>query len=372
MKINHLTSLLIQYLSFMAFFNFKNVKIVGISAGVPARVMDNLHSEFQFSTEYDNEHFVSLTGVKERRSDPALTTSDLCFQAAKRLLADLQWDPKEIDAIIMVSQTLDFFLPATACIMQDKLGLPKEAYAEDIQLGCSGWVYGISNVAALMQNGDIKKAILCAGDAKKQFSDPAKPTPLFGMAGTVTALEFDENAEGIKCHFGTDGSGYEAIITPGGGSRNPITPDSFKEYEVEGKMCNDLMSRMKGMDVFAFGISTAPKSIKKLAQRYDFDYLDADYFVFHQANMKMNEMIEKKLKLPKEKVPYCMEKFGNTSSASIPLTIVTQLKDKADKGEKSFICCGFGVGLSWGTLAFRTDQLVISPLVEVESGTHLI
>ena len=120
------------------------------------------------------------------------------------------------------------------------------------------------------------------------------------------------------------------------------------------------------MDVFAFGISTAPKSIKKLAEHFGFDYLDADYYVFHQANMKMNNTIVKKLKLDPEKVPSCMYHFGNTSSASIPLTIVTQLKGKIENRTTKFICCGFGVGLSWGTVAIKTDNIVISDLVEVE------
>lgn len=355
----------------MAYFHFKNVKISGFAAGVPKKEYDNLHSDVRFSTEYSNKDFVALTGVRKRRTDYSLTTSDLCVPAVRHLVSELGWDMNEIDAIIMVSQTLDFILPATACILQDKLGLSREAYAEDVQLGCSGWVYGISNVASLLQNGEIKKALLCAGDAKLHY-EHCSDDPLFGMAGSVTALEYEEGAEGIKCHFGTDGSGYDAIIIPGGGARNPYTPDSLIEYEYEGKMYNDLISRMKGMDVFAFGISTAPKSVKNLAKKYDFDYLDADYFVFHQANNKMNEMIAKKLKLPKEKVPNCMENFGNTSSASIPLAIVTELKDDASKGEKSFICCGFGVGLSWGTIAFKTNNLVISDLVEVDENDNIL
>ena len=126
------------------------------------------------------------------------------------------------------------------------------------------------------------------------------------------------------------------------------------------------MTRMKGMDVFSFGISVPPKSIKKLAERYSFDYHEYDYFVFHQANMKMNEMIVKKLKLPLEKVPSSMAHFGNTSSASIPLTIVTELKEKVKNGITKFLCCGFGVGLSWGTVAFGSDnRMLISDLVEI-------
>lgn len=356
----------------MAFFHFKNIKVAGIAAGVPATVVNNLTLDRRISPDYDNADFVATTGVIERRFDYELTTSDLCFKAAQQLLEDLHWDAKEVDAIIMVSQTLDFILPATACIMQDKLGLSKECYAEDIQIGCSGWVYGLSTVAGLLQNGDIKKALLCCGDARGQYIRPGKDDPLFGHAGTVTAIEFEDGNEGLFCHFGTDGSGYDAIIKPQGGTRYPMSLDSFKEVEIDGKSYNGFTSRMKGMDVFSFGISTAPKSVKKLAERYGFDYQDYDFFIFHQANMKMNDMIVKKLKLDKEKVPMCMPHFGNTSSASIPLTIVTQLQGKADVKPTAFICCGFGVGLSWGTIAFKSENLVISNLVEVNSDEHML
>ncbi len=357
----------------MAFFHFKNVKVAGIAAGVPRRIVNNLSTDRRLSPDYENADFVAVTGVEERRSDTNLTTSDLCFKAAKQLMADLQWNPSEIDAIIMVSQSLDFILPATACIMQDKLGLPKECYAEDIQIGCSGWSYGISTVAGLLQNGDIKRALMCCGDARSQIANPAvMDDPLFGHAGTVTALEYDEGNDGLKCHFGTDGSGYEAIIKPHGGCRYQMSPASFEPKEIEGKTVTEFTTRMRGMDVFSFGISTAPKSVKRLAEKYNFDYPDYDYFIFHQANKKMNDMITKKLKLAPEKAPMCMHHFGNTSSASIPLTIVTQLKGKADQKDTKFICCGFGVGLSWGTIAFETKNLVISNLVEVDSNEHML
>lgn len=357
----------------MAFFHFKNVRIAGISAGVPIKVVSNLYSEEQISKDYDNAAFVKSTGVEERRYDENLTTSDLCLKAANQLIADLGWDKKEIGALIMVSQTLDFILPATACIMQDKLGLPKECYAEDIQLGCSGWVYGLSSAAALLQTGDIKKALLCVGDARSHVKDRKKPDPLFGFAGTVTALEFAEGESGIVGHFGTDGSGYDAIIQPEGGARNQFNAHSLDYVEdADGRLYNGLTTHMKGMDVFAFGISTAPKSIKKLGEKYGFNYLDADYYVFHQANLKMNQVIMKKLKLPAEKVPMCMQHFGNTSSASIPLTIVTQLGQERLIDKKKFICCGFGVGLSWGTVAFEAKNMLISKLVEVNSDEHML
>lgn len=349
----------------MAFLAFKNVRIAGISAGVPKFVASNLHPSENdgVSSEYSPEAFVEATGVLERHVSNTLTTSDLCYEAAERLIADLKWDKKEIDAIVFVSQTADYVLPATACILQDRLGLSKECYAEDVALGCSGWVYGLSNVASLVSTGAIKKALLLAGDAKKRAKGSLDP--LFGHAGTATAIEYAEENEGFKFHFGTDGSGYDAIIMPDGGSRNQVSMDSFKLEDVDGKQMHRLQTHMKGMDVFSFGISTAPKSVKKLSERFGFDYLDYDYFVFHQANMKMNSLISKKLKLDPDKVPSCMYSFGNTSSASIPLTIVTQLKNRCENGSK-FICCGFGVGLSWGTVAFVSDGLFVSELVEVE------
>ena len=350
----------------MAFIEFKNVRIAGISAGIPKFVASNLHplENDGVSSEYSPEAFVEATGVLERHVSNTLTTSDLCFEAAEKLIADLQWDKSEIEALVFVSQTADYVLPATACILQDRLGLSRECYAEDVALGCSGWVYGLSNVAALVSSGAIKKALLLAGDAKKRAKGSLDP--LFGHAGTATAIEYVEGEEGLKFHFGTDGSGYDAIIMPDGGSRNQVSMASFELHEVEGKQMHRLQTHMKGMDVFSFGITTAPKSVKKLGERFGFNYLDADYVIFHQANMKMNNQIVKKLKLDPERVPSCMYRFGNTSSASIPLTIVTQLKGKFEDKPTKFICCGFGVGLSWGTVAFESKKMIVSEIVEVE------
>ena len=352
----------------MAFLEFKNVRIAGIAAGVPKQIFSNLHPDESdcISSEYAPEDFVKVTGVEERHVSDTLTTSDLSYEAAERLIVDLGWNKDDIGAIIFVSQTADYWLPATSCILQERLGLSKECYASDCTLGCSGWVYGLSQIAALMSTGEIKKALLLVGDAKKRIE--ATHDPLFGHAGTATAIEFKDGASGFQFHFGTDGSGYDAIIIPDGGSRNQVSPKSFETEEVDGKMMNRLQTRMKGMDVFSFGITTAPKSVKKLGEHYGFDYLDADYLVFHQANMKMNNMIVKKLKLDTAKVPSCMYHFGNTSSASIPLTIVTQLKGKFEDTPTKFVCCGFGVGLSWGTVAFETSNIIISDLVEVEEN----
>lgn len=334
---------------------------LGLSAGVPKRRVCNLDIP-DISADYDAATYVEATGVLERRVDEQLTTSDLCVSAAERLLADLGWDKSEVEGVIFVSQTTDYYLPATACIIQDRLGLSKECYAEDIVLGCSGWVYGLSSLAGMMAQGGLRKALLMAGDAKRRV--PLND-PLFGFAGTVTALEYAEGSRGFQFHFGTDGSGFDAIIIPDGGSRNRVTKDSFNEEVIDGRTYNRLETRMKGMDVFSFGIMTAPESIKKLAKHFEFDYHEADYYVLHQANLKMNDMIIRRLKLAPEKFPSCMYHFGNTSSASIPLTMVTQLKDSLETRPTKLICCGFGVGLSWGTVAFETNHVVVSDLVEV-------
>lgn len=355
----------------MAFLEFKNVRIAGISAGVPKNVASNLHPSDQdnISHEYTPEEYVKTTGVEERRVSSVLTTSDLSYAAAEQLIKDLGWNKEDIGALIFVSQTPDYILPATACILQDRLGLSKECFAEDISLGCSGWVYGLSTALGLLGEDKVKKALILCGDAKKRFLiDNLLRDPLFGSAGTATAVEYCEGAGNIQFHFGTDGSGFDAIITPDMGSRNPVTTDSFKMEEYEGKLSMRLMTRMKGMDVFSFGITTAPKTVKKIAEHFGFDYLDYDYYIFHQANMKMNNMIVKKLKLPIEKVPSCMYHFGNTSSASIPLTIVGELKGKFENKPTKFLCCGFGVGLSWGTVAFETNNIVVSNLVEVSDN----
>lgn len=347
----------------MAYLHYSNVRIAGIAAGVPKRVVNNLTDEENISKEYTPEDYVKATGVVQRHVSKTLCTSDLCYEAAEKLIADLQWDKSEIDALVFVSQTADYILPATSCILQDRLGLSKECYATDCALGCSGWVYGLSQVMGLLCTGEIKKALLLAGDAKKRADGLLDP--LFGCAGTATAVEYCEGANDFQFHFGTDGSGYDAIITPDGGSRNQVSLASFEYEEIDGKQYHRLMARMNGMDVFSFAISTAPKSVKRLAEHFGFDYQDADYFVFHQANMKINNMIIKKLKLEESKVPSCMSHYGNTSSASIPLTIVTQLQGKLDKPTK-FICCGFGVGLSWGTVAFEMENVVVPEVVLVD------
>lgn len=345
----------------MSFFEFKNVRIAGFAAGVPKNVVEN-DNKAVGSKNYEASAFVETTGVRHRHVSNEFTASDLGYAAAEKLIESLQWDKSEIGVLIFVSQHADYILPATACILQDRLKLSTDCYTEDIALGCSGWVYGLSNVVSLLSCGSVKKALLICGDAKRRTNHL---DGLFGHAGAVTALEYTEGADSFKFHFGTDGSGYDAIIIPDGGSRNQITSESLIIQEMEGKMVNRLQPRMKGMDVFGFGITAAPKSIKKTAEHFGLKLDSYDYFIFHQANLMMNEKIRNKLKLPVEKVPYSIGEYGNTSSASIPLTIVTQLIGKIEDRKVNFMCCGFGVGLSWATVAFSTENIIVNELIEL-------
>lgn len=189
--------------------------------------------------------------------------------------------------------------------------------------------------------------------------------PLFGDAGSATALEYDPNSEGFKFHLATDGSGYEAILIKDGGYRNGITEESLSmvEHEKGIKRRNtDLI--LDGMSVFSFAISRAPESVNKLLEKFKLDKDSIDYYTFHQANLFLNEKIRKKLKLEPEKVPYSLKNFGNTSGATIPLTMVTELRGKLISQKLNHIGCAFGVGLSWGSVHFATDRMVCPDLIE--------
>ncbi len=353
----------------MAYLKIDNVKICGIAAAVPRKVVSNIGADSGAQVSYQAEDFIATTGVKERRNDKTLSTSDLCAAAAEKIIVELGWNKAEIETLILVTQTGDYILPATACILQNRLGLKKDCYAFDLGLGCSGWVYGMSAIASLMQTGNIKKGLLLVGDTGLYSPDDDL---LFGSAGTAVALEYDKTAESMYFNMGTDGAGYDAIIVPHGGAKHPFCSESLDTFIVEGHEYNSLQSQMKGMDVFAFGITTAPKAVKNLAKNYGFDYLNYEYLILHQANKKMNDMIVKKLKYDESKAPLSLDEFGNTSCASIPLTLVSRMGETLRSGKTSIMACGFGVGLSWGAMAFKTDKIIVPNMIELDSNEQSI
>lgn len=351
----------------MAAFSVNDIAIKGISCCVPKN--KELNVDLEILSQEEIQKFIDATGVEERRiATKEICTSDLCCEAAEKLIQDLNWQKDEIEILVFVSQTADYILPVSAAILQDRLGFSTNCIAFDVPLGCSGYVYGMSIIAGMMKATGLKKGLLLAGDtSSKLLSKTDKSTiPLFGDGASATAFEFDEKAESLLFDLGTDGSGYKAIIIPDGGSRNRIDENSLQVKDIEeGISRNSCNLVLDGMDVFGFGISQAPKTVKKLVEKFEIDIDKIDHFVFHQANLMMNKMIVKKLKLPVEKVPYSLKEFGNTSSATIPLTIAAQLKESLTNASKDLIICGFGVGLSWGTAKIRLDNVVISDLIEI-------
>jgi 3-oxoacyl-[acyl-carrier-protein] synthase-3 len=353
----------------MAFHVIQNVAIKGISACVPGLKENNAGLSL-FNNSEEAEKFIEATGVEFRHlvRGTGICTSDLCYTAAKELMTELKWIPDDIDCLIFVSQTPDYILPATSCILQNRLGLSMECYAADISLGCSGWVYGLSVIASLISGGSMKKGLLLVGDTTTVTKSPKDKStyPLFGDAGTATAIEFDETATRMMFHFGTDGRGFEAIMIPDGGFRNFFNENSVREEEVEpGIIRHRLHSILNGPAVFTFGISKAPKSVNAVLEHFEILKEEIDYFIFHQANLFMNEKIRTKLKIEPEKVPYSLGEYGNTSSASIPLTMVTQLGSELKSGTRKMLACAFGVGLSWASVVFEGDKINCPDIIEI-------
>lgn len=347
----------------MSINSFSNIKISGVAAAVPKRKMKNC----ELGADNYNEmvKFVKVTGVEERRISTTLTTSDLCCRASEVLIEQLGWRSDEIDAVVFVSEARDYAIPSTSSLLQNRLQLRDETYCVDLTLGCSGWIYGLNYVCSLLTDGQLKKALLLTGGSKEL--DNAPLMQLFGHAGSATAIEYKEGADSINFNLGTDGSKYDTIIIPEGASRNPLNLNSWdKVYNEDGQPKNGLQVTLKGINVFSFSVKEVPKSIVELAETYSFDYRECDFMVLHQANKIINETIINTLRIPKEKCPFSLLKFGNTSSASIPLTMVTNLKGKVEDKKTQFLCSGFGVGLSWGTVWFATDNLVIPDLLEMD------
>lgn len=351
----------------MAYLSFPNVKFAGIAAAVPKEVKEV--KDWPVFVPGEAKKVIGLTHIERARIAPeGLCCSDLCFKAADKLINELKWDRNEIEALIFVSLSRDYLLPATSCLLQDRLGLSKDCYAIDVPLGCSGYTYGLSVVSGLVSNGSIKKALLLVGETTSTFHSPLDKTiwPLIGDAGTATAIEFDEGNKGIVFQMGTDGSKGNAIISPDGGARNPVTNESFIMKEVApGISRNRMQVIMDGLNVFAFSITQPPKSIMDLCEHFNLDLNNIDYFLIHQANHYMDEKIGRKLKVDQSKIPYSLTEFGNTSCATIPLTMVTELNAVLQEKELSLILCSFGAGLSWGSAFLKTNQICCPPLIEI-------
>lgn len=354
----------------MAFVQVKNIEIKGVSACVPARVVQNY--DYPYLSKEEIEKYIATIGVKERHCsvpDGRMCTSDLCFAAAEKLISVLEWNRDEIELLIFISHTADYKLPSTACLLQERLGLPNSTMAFDSPLGCSGFVYGLGIMAGLMQGGFFKKGLLLVGNTQSFYASPKDQGTalLFADAGTATALEYIPGAGSMEFDFHTYGSGKDALIVPDGGCRNPFSLQSLEEYTDEsGVVRTPLHERMDGLEVFKFATKNVPLSISALMEQIAINNNDIDYLLLHQANKFLCEKIRKKLNFSLPQTPYNIDRFGNTSGASIPLLMVTELRDTLQNNKLQFVASGFGVGLSLGSVHFSTDKIKCPELIELK------
>lgn len=359
----------------MAYISYKNVGIKAMAAAVPSQVIDNYKYDLDIFPEEDVKKVVDKVGVYERRfADENTCSSDLCFAAAEKLFEDNDIDRSEIDLLVFISQTPDYRMPATSYLLQDRLGIPMSCISFDVNLGCAGFLYGLSIVYSFMEKNGLRKALLLDGETRsKVYSRKDRRAAfIFGDAGIAALVERDEKYGESHFSLNSDGSRGELIMIPAGGYRKMSSVETLKEHVIDeyGNARTDEQAFMKGADVFNFVIVEIPKDIKRLMAAACEDIQTMDYYIFHQANAFINNYVAKKMKLDKERIPWTIQKFGNTSSVSVPLTIVSELQGKLNENKKLMLSA-FGVGMAWGTAVVPFVDCNISDIVEVSNGKRV-
>ena len=342
------------------FTELKDIQVVGMAAAV-SNTWDSVREKSDEDPKVI-EKFIKTTGVEGRYSaSPKQCTSDFCFAAAEKILNDKGINRDEIGVLVFVTQTSDYSLPATACVLQQRLGLNKSCIAFDVNLGCSGFTYGMTILGSILMSTQAKYGLLLAGDTsareksqkiRKKVGHSAEL--LFGDSGTATLVE-KTSAAPIFVSSHTDGSGYKAIIGPYEGFRHADRP----EGEAPG-------TRMDEIAVFNFATSEATDQINDYMKTTGTTPEDYDCLVLHQANLMIMKRIGKKTAFPTEKVLVSLNKFANTSSSSIPITLVYKYGEEQGNQTINALCCGFGVGLSWSTIALPINVKDIYPLVHTD------
>ncbi len=345
------------------------MKISALATAVPKNCLGTTELEEKFGRKTAGR--ISLiSGVRERRVVQGDIRALELMLSAATLAIEKAGGSKEIDAILVVTQTPEYKFPATACIIQDKLGIGTKALAFDINLGCSGYVYGLISAYSFIKSGQFRRILLIAGDLTQSTASPndSSTYPLFGDAYSATIVERNEYQDDIiTFDYGTDGSGKDDLITYIGGARyrdeeEYRRADGYTIYK-DAKYPNYVY--MNGGQIFEFCVRVVPEMLSNLLQNSSHTVNTIDYFFLHQANSFILKHLCTKLNLPEEKVPLSIEKFGNTSSASIPLTLCDKLGGDSSERKLLSALLGFGVGYSWaGMLLFVTPK-VIAPIVEV-------
>jgi 3-oxoacyl-[acyl-carrier-protein] synthase-3 len=330
---------------------FNNTIISSIASAVPQNQFDlsTLQEEFGL---LEVKKIIANTGITSVRKAPiGLTASDMCEAAFLSLVKSSELDTSQIDAVVFVSQTADYKLPQTSGILQDKLGLSKETACFDLPMGCAGYPYGLF-LSSMLVNSGAKKVLLLAGETTTHIINEKDRSlsMLFGDAGTASIIEKGNSYMSVLIRG--DGSGKDKLIVPAGGSRLPISNVTSKIVEVEKgifRSQNDLY--MDGLAVMNFALSEVPRLIDDSLNLMSWQCNEVDSFLFHQANGFMLNYLRRKLRLSQEQVPICIDGYGNTGPASIPLLLSDMGQSLKSKNKlKKALICGFGVGLSLGSV----------------------
>jgi 3-oxoacyl-[acyl-carrier-protein] synthase-3 len=331
--------------------------IKAISYHLPDQIFSNEDFFNSFPEALSHKENLLRTGVTERRIVADVeTASDLGVQAAKKLFTHFNIDPSSIGFLLFCAQEFDHFTPTTACIMQERLQLPAHAGALDFNLGCSGFVYGLSLAKGLIESSGIENVLLITSSTlTRTFHKKDKSSRFLFGDGAAATLISSRDTEGIgKFIFGTDGRGMNKIVVKDGGARNKISESSGIERTDEyGNVTSDANFYMHGTGVFIFGLKTVPKIIAELLEKEETSVDEIDLFIFHQANLFLIDSIRHKMNIPKGKVFNFIEKTGNTVSSSIPIALSEAVKEGKAKSGDRILLTGFGVGLSWATTIIR-------------------
>ena len=341
----------------MVFSEYKGIRIAAISAAVSQNVVD-INAMMNDPNEDPKyiKSFIKKTGIVQKHvAGPDQTASDFSFVAAKLLEEKQRYLPDEIGVLINVTQNPDYRTPSTASLLHKRLGLNKSCMAFDINLGCSGFVYGVSIGASLLTNSSAKKALVLMGDTqargRKDSGQRSSNTRLlFGDASAAILLEKDPAYE-IRSGLMSDGEGFKAISSPYGGWRHPDGPELIPGDDIA---------------VFNFTINEVPELINGFCSEVGTSTTDYDGVILHQANMMVLKNVAKRIGVPFENCPISIDRYGNTSSTSIPLTIVDKYGSSEAQTKLKLLTSGFGIGLSWGVLDFEIDTEDIYPVITTD------
>ena len=328
--------------------------IKDIAYYLPKRVLTNEELAAQFP-EWSAEKVANKVGITERHiAAPDETATDMAYQAAERLFAQ-GVDRKSIDFVLLCTQSGDYFLPSSACLLQDRLGLPKNCGALDFNLGCSGYEYGLALAKGLIAAGIARNILLLTAETYTKYIHPLDKgnRTIFGDGASASLISTDGFAEIGEVVLGTDGSGAENLIVRSLGARHKEPLHDLRMDEEEGPVSGDHLY-MHGANVFDFTADVVPPMVEELLHKSGLAQADVDLWVFHQANKYMINYLRKLLDIDKERFYLCMEHVGNTVSSTIPIALVEARKEGKLKG--NVLLAGFGVGLSWGGVTLRVKE----------------